>query len=615
MSSRTLIELFEGRVSDFGDAVALRQPAEDGGWRDVSYAEWLRGSTLLAAGLAELGVAAGDRVAIVSSTRAEWVLADQAIFLAGAVSVPLYETSRPRQMRMMLEDAGAVAVLVEDPRQLEKLLRVVDELPALRSVVYFDDLARGGEGGAEVSLRLDELDTSSLGDRLLPLSRLRELGARALGADANIVRTRRLAVTPDSLASIVYTAGTTGRPRGVALTHRAFVAQVEANLLALPLSASDEQVLFLPLAQIFARAIYMTTMAAGCVTTFSRGYAWVPAELAERNPTLLVAVPQVFQRLYDTARKVFVRGSERRERAARRFVEVARRRSAHKTGGAKLTVVDRAELVLADASLLRNLRVAFGTRFRFAVSGGAPMPTELVEVFHGAGVPILEGYGLTEHCAAAAVNRPDALRPGTVGRPLPGVEVRIAADGEVLLRSECVMRGYWNDAEATAAALAGAWLHTGDIGEFDGQTLRITDRKRDIIVTAAGRHIAPKAIEAQLEALPWVAHAVVHGDSRPFLSALITLRREAIVAWAAENGLGGSSFDTLASHPKVFELLDRAIQQVNAELPRAECVRRFAILPDDFSWESGELTATWKMRRQFVTEKYRSVLDGFYAAS
>lgn len=614
MPARTLVDLFEQRVSESGDAPALRHHDGDS-WATVSFADWLRTSTLLAAGLVRVGVEVGDRVAILSSTRIEWVYADQAILLAGGTVVPVYETIRPRQARIILDDAGASVVFVEDPHQLSKLLEVIGELPSVRHIVYFDELGQLPEidTSGRTHLRLDDLSIAEeVRSRLIPLSQLREMGARALGADPNTVSERRRRIVEESLASIVYTAGTTGRPRGVALAHSAFVAQVDGNLLALPLGPSDEQVLFLPLAQILARSIYLTMAVAGGVSTFSRGMGWFERDVQATNPTLIVGVPRVFEKILENVRRRIIGGSEMRKRLAARADAIAIERSEAREGLRPWGLTARLRYASAEALYFAPLRRVFGKRFRFAVSGGSQMRLERLRILDGAGIQILEGYGLTEHCGAVSVNRPDDNRIGTVGRPLPGVELRIASDGEILVRSSCVMREYWKDPEATVAALAGAWLHSGDIGELDGNHLRVTDRKRDVFVTDTGRVVAPSPIEAQLQASPFIEHAIVHGDGRRFLSALVTLNGPAVREWAADHGLGRLTNGQLATHPEVFALISGVIDGVNAELPRAEAIGRFAVLGDDFSTNSGELTATGKTRRLFVTRKYASVLDGFY---
>ncbi len=613
MGVKTLIDVFEERVSDSGDAAGLRFRTDEG-WTSLSFSDWLRSSTLVAAGLVRLGVEAGGRVGLLSRTRPEWVVADQAILVAGAVCVPVYETNRPRQCRLVLEDSGCSVVFVEDPAQLEKVLSVYPELPDLRAIVYFDEIGETRQqDGSRKSLRLEALRIDERPrPKVMPLSELRELGARALGADPNIVMARRRAVLPAHTASLVYTAGTTGTPRGVMLSHRNFVAQIEANRLALPIGADDEQLIFLPLAQVYARSIYMTGIAAGCVTTFA-GVRDLEGAFREVAPTLFIGVPRIFEKTFERTVAAAAGSSRARRKLALRTLRLAGRRSRVLRGSDdRLGPLERAELALGERLFLRRLGSAFGPRLRFAICGGATLSVELTEYFHAAGTLVLQGYGLTEHCAAATVNRVDDFRFDTVGRPMPGVDVRIADDGEVLLRSASVMKGYWNRPDETRETVADGWLHTGDIGEFDGTWLRITDRKKDVIVTAGGKTVAPGPIELALREIPLIDHAVVYGDGRPHLAALITLNENEVTTWAKSSGLGDLPFDQLCQHPEVYRQVDDAIEEVNRDLPRVEAVKRFAVLRADFTLESGELTATWQTRRRFVTEKYRALLDGLY---
>ncbi len=613
MAAKTLVDLFERRVSESGDAVALRH-YDDGMWKPLSWSRWLSGVTRMAAGLIALGVERGDRIAILSRTRLEWVFADQAALAAGASVVPLYHSTLPRQISIILRDAGATILFVEDPHQLERVLSVRDELPGIRHVITFDELATldaPDEQGRAV-IRLDDVEAWDPDDPwVLTLSRLLELGAAAIGDDPNVVLDRRRHITADDIASIVYTSGTTGRPRGVVLTHANFVAEVEANALALPLDEQDEQILFLPLSHIFARVTYLTAVHTGCVTTFSRGLQHLATELRQVRPTLVVGVPRVFEKVFERVVNAGgVRPDGVRRRAVERTVGLATR--VGRGGRSSLGLLDRAAFEVADRALLARVREFFGGRLRFAVSGGAPLSEDLCAFFHGAGVLLLEGFGLTENCAAATVNRPDDARIGTVGKPLLGVDVRIADDGEILLRGPNIMRGYWQDDAATAAALVDGWLHTGDIGEIEDGYLRVTDRKKDIIVTAGGKNIAPQPIETALCAIPYVDHALVHGDRRRYLTALVTLRRDTVEAWAAHHDLGNLAFEELRHHSRVFELIRQHIDEVNRELAGYETIKRFAILDSDFDPNSGELTPTWKTRRRFVTDKYRAVLDSLY---
>lgn len=605
MASRTLIDVFDDRVSASGDAPALRQH-EQGQWRSVSFADWYRASTLIGAGLASLDVAPGARVAIVSRSRLEWAYCDLGVLVAGGVTVPIFPTNRARQCRIILDDAGATAVIVEDVDQLEKLLVVAEELTTVRHVVLIDP-TRGDPDAFEPAMER----ARATWDSVQTMSALLEAGARALGADANVLQRRRRGVTSDTLASLVYTAGTTGRPRGVELTHGAFVAQLDANGLAVPIDERDEQVLLLPLAQIFARVTLLTAMSQGCVTSFSRGMGHLLEDMQERRPTLLVGVPRVFDALYRGWRERWARGAVG-EKLADHLRQLALRRSRAGNGSPERGRWTGVQMSLANVAAFRDVRRLFGGRLRFAITGGAPMPVELAEFFVGAGVPVLEGYGLTETCAAATVQRISDRRPGSVGTPLPGVEVRIADDGEILIAGPSLMRGYWGLPGETAQTLVDGWLCTGDVGRVEDGHLYITDRKKDLIITAGGRNIAPAPLEEALEELPLVNHAVVHGDKRDYLTALVTLDADAARRWAEGRGIAASDPERLAGDAALYAEIDAAIAALNAELPPAEAIRRFAILPGDFRLESGELTETWKKRRTFVTRKYRAVLDGLY---
>lgn len=603
MASRTLIDVFDDRVAASGDSAALCY-FDQGHWRTVSFAEWYRSATLLAAGLVALGVEAGARVAVLSRSRPEWVYGDLGVLMAGGVSVPVFPTNRARQCRIILDDAQSSAVLCEDYTQLRKLLD--DRSAAVKHVVVFDE--RGDDVDASRALLAQGRETF---ETCCTLGELLERGARALSMDANVLQRRRRDVTADTLASLVYTAGTTGRPRGVELTHGAFVAQLDANGLAVPIDDRDEQVLVLPLAQVFARVILLTAMSAGCVTTFSRGFAQFQADLQERRPTLIVGVPKVFDALYRSWRLRWARGAVG-DRLVEHIRKLALRKARTQEGEGAPNRWTGVQLSLLNLGAFRDVRRMLGGRLRFAITGGAPMPVELAEFFVGAGVPVIEGYGLTETCAAVSVQRVSDRRPGSVGPPLPGVHVEIAEDGEILVGGPILMRGYWGLPQDTAAVLEDGLLRTGDVGRLEDGHLYITDRKKDLIITAGGRNIAPMPLEEALQELPLVGHAVVHGDARDYLTALVTVDADAGMRWAEQQGLAPLSLDALVESAALYSEIDASIRKLNGELPPAEAIRRFAILPGDFRLESGELTETGKKRRTFVTRKYRAVLDSLY---
>ena len=603
MASRTLIDLFDERVSSRGDHAALRYWSS-GRWAEVSYADWNRRANLLAAGLVDAGVGQGERVALISSTRLEWALSDMAIAMAAGVSVPVYPTSRARQCALILDDAGATTAIVEDGAQLEKLLSARDAMPALKRVVVIDETC----GDAERCRALVNEAQEVLEGGCVVFAELLERGGLALGRDPNIVNRRRGSVEAGSLASLVYTAGTTGRPRGVALSHGAFVEQLEANGLVVALRETDVQLLVLPLAQIFARTAYLSVMAAGAVTTFSRGFRSIAQDFTEVRPTVFVGVPRVFETLARGWQESFAQGP-----IGQRLIEgiraLARERA---SADGRWTGLRQLRYSVANVAAYRGVRQVFGGRLRFAITGGAPMRVELSEFLLGAGVPLLEGYGLTETCGAATVQQLGGRVRSTVGAPLPGVEVRLAEDGEILISGGTLMDGYWGQPEETAEVLRDGWLSTGDIGEWVGDELRITDRKKDLIITAAGRNVAPAPIERALQDIPLVEHAIVHGDARDHLAALVTLDVAEAKRWADGNGRAGLRPEELRTDPGVYAAVDEAIKELNMQLAPGDAVRAFAILPDALKLEAGELTETGKKRRLFVARKYRSLLDALF---
>ncbi len=613
MSARTLPALFEERVASSGDAVALRGRVGDE-WRTLTWTEWYRASLKVAAGLNALGVAAGDRVAILSRTRIDWPVVDFGVALCGAVSVPLHDVLLPRQLAMVLADADVRVAIVEDPAQLAKVLRVQDALPALRHIVFLDEVSLPDGGGEAV--RLEDVDGYDPRDpRVMGLPRVRELGSGALASNPNCVLDRVRVLRPDSIACVAYTGGATGRPRGAELTHGNFVAAVDALSLVLPTGPADVQLIFLPLSLALGRITYLTAVATGAVTALVPGPTRLAVDMRTIEPTVVVGVPRVFEKVYARLVAGELGRAPIPPRALQRALDVAERWSRAATAGRPVPWLLTAQRALAERALLHALRAVFGGRLRFAVCAGAPLAPELAHALHGAGLKVLEGYGLTESTAIAAINRPDRFRFGTAGEALPGIELRLDDDGEILVRGPTVMRGYRGDPDATAAVLVDGWLRTGDLGEFVDGFLRVTGRKSDVLLTSAGRQVAPSPIESALRASPYVAEAVVVGDGRPAVAALVTLEDDAVAAWARENAVPTMDPAALRRHPAVYQLVRGVVDDVNAELPPYEQIRRFAILDEDFGASSGELTPGGTARRRFIAEKYRGVVDALYAGA
>ncbi|MGL5818392.1 MAG: AMP-dependent synthetase/ligase [Phycicoccus sp.] len=554
------------------------------GWVDVTAAAFAAEVTALAQGFAAAGVEVGDAVGIMSRTRYEWTVADFALWTAGAVPVPIYETSSAEQVQWILSDSGAVGIVVETARHRAVVEQVRGSLPGLRHVWSVD-------GGDIDRLGLEGTD---LGER--------ELESRRSGLDR------------DTLATIIYTSGTTGRPKGVELTHGNFLALAEnaAEELATVLRTEGAStLLFLPLAHVFARFVEVLAVTAGVRMGHSSDLTTLLDDLAGFRPTFVLAVPRVFEKIYNSAEA----GAEQsgRGRVFAGAVAAATAWSEAQDGDAAVPVGLRVRHALFDRLVYSRLRDALGGRMQYAVSGGAPLGTRLGHFFRGAGITVLEGYGLTETTAPATVNRPGALRIGTVGQPLPGVGVRIDDDGEVLVHGTGVFRGYHGRQTATAEALVDGWLRTGDLGDLDNDGfLRITGRKKEMLVTAGGKNVAPAVLEDRLRAHPLVGQCIVVGDGQPFIAALVTLDHEMYPGWAATHGLDDVPFARARTDERVLAEIQRAVDEANAAVSTAESIRRFTVLDTDFTVESGHLTPSLKLKRGVVLRDFSDEVDALY---
>jgi long-chain acyl-CoA synthetase len=574
---KSAVDVFRDRVARSGSRTALRHKVGTE-WQAMSWDEWGAASREIAAGLLATGVAPTDRVAIFASTRLEWVLCDVGALQAGAVVVPIYPSSLPDQAQHILADSGAVVAIAEDAQQLAKLAAVKDRLPALRRVVL--------------------LSGTDDRDWVTTLGAVREEGRAWLAAHPARLGEIAAAIDPAQTATIIYTSGTTGPPKGVVLTHANLVFEIGAVENLLGLGEEDEQLLFLPLAHSFARVVEWACIAIGASTAFAEGLPQLVPNMGEVRPTFVAAVPRVFEKAYAKMQATF---AEKRKKAiARKIVDWSlaqgRERSEKQRRGEP---AESWRYRMADRLVFQKVRATFGGRLRFFVSGGAPLSAEIAEFFHAAGILVLEGYGLTETTAAATCNRPDSYRFGTVGPALPGVEIKIAADGEILIRGGNIMTGYWNAPAATAEVLdADGWFHSGDIGVIEeGGHVRITDRKKDIIVTAGGKNVAPQNIENDLKAsCPLVSQAVVLGDRQKFLVALLTLTEEA-------------ARDRAAAESVVAD----AVATLNKRLASYETIKRHKILDQDFTEESGELTPSLKVKRKVVSERHRAEIEKLYS--
>ncbi len=592
-SFHSIPDMWAYRVGSTPRSPALSSPVGDG-WQTLTWAEADARVRAIASGLLEAGLQPEHRVAICAGTALEWILADIGIQHAGGATTAIHAGSTDAEIAWILEDSASEWVFVDTPKLIARLQAMRAELPRLRGVISFCAPLPGDEA-------------------TIPLAALEARGRTWHAAHPTKLDEVRRAIRPDQLSTLIYTSGTTGIPKGVELTQDAWVYEAEAIDKLDIVNAADKQYLFLPLAHVFARVMELVFIRLGVHTAVDGRTDRLLANMVATQPTWMACAPRVMEKLHnEILRSVRARGT-----AAwltfRWSLEVGKRVSRARQKGEPLSGVLRLENKLATAVVFRHVREGFGGRLRFIISGGAPLSKEIAEFFHALDVLICEGYGLTESSAASTVNTPESYVFGTVGRPLPGCEVRIAHDGEVLLRSRGVMRGYHNLPEATAEALVNGWLHTGDIGRIlDSGHLQITDRKKDLIVTSTGKNVAPTHFQNLLLARsPLVSHVLLHGDRRPFCTALVTLHVAAVKDWAKEEGVSGE-IEELTARPELRLLVQQAIDDVNREVPPWERARRFAILPHDFTVENGLLTPTLKPRRKAIEAHFRTILDGFY---
>jgi long-chain acyl-CoA synthetase len=582
----------EGSLADLPARNAAEAPTEtafsrktpSGGWTHLTWSQFAEDVAAVAKGLVAEGVQPGDRVGLMSRTRYEWTLLDFAAWTAGAVVVPIYETSSPEQVQWILSDSDAQLVVVETPSHRGVVDQLRGDLPSLRHVVTIED------GG---------------------LDALREKG-RAVSDEE--LASRKTGLDRRSVATIIYTSGTTGRPKGCELTHGNFLDLAEnaiEKLGQVVLTENASTLLFLPLAHVFARFIEVLCVTGKARMGHSADIKTLLDDFAGFQPTFVLAVPRVFEKIFNSAEakasaegkgKIFLRAAT---------VAIAYSEALDE-GGPGLSL--RLQHALFDRLVYGKLRAAMGGKVRYAVSGGAPLGTRLGHFYRGIGVVILEGYGLTETTAPVAVNTPDKIKIGTVGPPLPGTGIRIADDGEVLLKGVGVFTSYHGNPTATADAIVDGWFHTGDVGELDDDGyLRITGRKKEILVTAGGKNVAPAVLEDRLRAHPLVSQCIVVGDQKPFVGVLVTLDEEMWPLWAKSHGLEGVTLEQARTHPHVLEALQEAVDRANEAVSKAESIRKFAVLSGDFTEANGYLTPSLKLKRNVVMKDFSDEVDKLYA--
>ena len=619
--TQTLIEnrppsvagLFLERVAATPDAEAYRHPVPPASgegpddWQSLTWAQAAERVYAIAAGLIELGVQPEQRVALASSTRLEWILTDLGIMCAGAATTTVYPQTNADESAYILSDSESRVLIAEDAAQLAKARDKRAELPDLTHVVVID--AAGADTSEDWVLTLDEL---------------RRRGAARLEKDPQLIKERVGALTKDQLATLIYTSGTTGRPKGVRPPHDCWSYMAKAISATGLVTKDDVQYLWLPLAHVFGKVLTSGQIEAGHVTAVDGRVDKIIENLPVVQPTYMAAVPRIFEKVYNgVAAKARAGGGAKYKifqwaaGVAREYAKVTQD-NFKRTGTASAPAGLRTKHAVADRLVYAKIREAFGGRLRACISGSAALAPEIGYFFPGAGIHILEGYGLTESSAASFVNPGEAYRTGTVGKPLPGTEVRVADDGEILLRGPGIMEGYHKLPEKTAEVLeADGWFHTGDIGELspDGY-LRITDRKKDLIKTSGGKYIAPAEVEGQFKAVcPYVSNILVHGADRNFCTALIALDEIAITEWAKENGLEGRPYAEIVAAPATVEMVDGYVKQLNEGLQRWQTIKKYRLLPRDLDVEHGEITPSLKLKRPVVEREYKGLIEEMYAGS
>jgi long-chain acyl-CoA synthetase len=600
--SQTIADLLPHTVSGHAARPAVRFK-RDGAWHDVTYGELGDIVTEIGLGLIDLGIEPGERLSILANTRPEWSYVDMAATSAGTVVVPIYQTNSPEECHWVLSDSDACAVVCEDEEQLAKIVEIRDRLPHLRTIIVIDPPAsdpqsNGSKAGIE-----------ALG--AITLEQVRERGRTRSAAELDA---RRAAVRPEDPFTFIYTSGTTGPPKGCVLTHHNYRAIIDMVSEVREITEEEVIYLYLPLAHSYALLVQLAAFSLGSTLAYFGGDTkQIVPELLEVKPTYLPSVPRVFEKIYTIAHGAIEAQSPAEQKRAQQAIELGVKVRDMINRGEAIPEQMQQQFDEADEQLYKNVRAIFGGNVRHATSGAAPIAHEILEFFYACGIPVFEGYGMTETATAATVSTLENHRFGTVGRALPGVELRIAEDGEILIKGPNIFDGYHNQASTSFGAVEGGWLHTGDLGSIDEDGyLSITGRKKDIIITAGGKNLTPANLENDLKQCRWISQAMMHGDQRPYPVVLITLDEEEMPAYAREHGLS-EDIPSLAQDPSVHALIQKEIDRANAKYAQVEQVKKFVILDHDLSQATGELTPTLKVKRNVVNEKYAPIFDALYA--
>jgi long-chain acyl-CoA synthetase len=588
-------QMFRNRVAMTPTTEAFRFPKAGGGWESVTWRQVGDRVDNIAAGLISLGINPEDRVALASGTRYEWVVADFAILNAGGATTTVYPTTNAADVAYIVANSGSRIVIAEDQTQVDKLREYRDDVSAVEKVVVID-----GDGDGEWVMTLGELE---------------ERGRKVLEESPATVNDRIDAIRPDQLATLIYTSGTTGKPKGVRLLQKSWTYTAAAMDSLGVLSDKDLNYLWLPLSHAFGKVMLALPLQIGFPTVVDGRVDKIVENLAIIRPTIMGAVPRIFEKVHGRINEMMANEGGFKKTMFDWAIGVGVQVSRHKQAGHGVSPLLAAQYKAADKLVLSKIRDRFGGRLRFFISGSAALDREIAQWFDAIGVVVLEGYGLTETSAASSLNRPSAYRFGTVGWTLPQTDVKIAVDGEILLKGPGVMEGYHNMPEATAETIEpDGWFHTGDIGELDAEGfLRITDRKKDMFKTSQGKYVAPSAISAQFKGIcPFASEIIVYGEGKPYCVALVSLDADGLKEWAAANGLGDKSFSEIARDPKTFEAVEGYVAQLNKHLNRWEQVKRFSIIDRELTVENGDLTPSLKLKRKVVVDNFHDKIDGLY---
>ena len=588
-----IVLAMKDRVNDI-PAVKFKR---DNTWHTYSWKQYFEEIEIVALGLLGLGVETGDRVAIFSNTRMELCLADWGILGIGAVTVPIYQTMTPEDLEYVLNNSGSKILIMENRATMKVFNQIKERCPGIEKVIMIEEDSSSGSGN-------------------LSWGELQKMGTdrKKIAANSDEFTQRCQKIKIDDTATILYTSGTTGLPKGVVLAHRQGLSEVSECFTYVGVTVNDVSLTFLPYAHILGRIEHWGAAYIGYTLAFAESIDKIRTNLIEIQPTILVAVPRIFEKVY-SAIWAQVESNIASNKIFRWALAIGLRVAEQKLKHEPISLALFAQLQIAKKLALKNVTAAFGGHLRFAISGGAPMPRDIANFFHACDILILEGYGLTETTAAITVNAPFDYRFGSVGKPVGDVELKIAEDGEILVRSDKVMKEYYQDAQATQEAFTDRWFHTGDIGEImPSGDLKITDRKKDLIKTAGGKYVAPQRLEGLLKAHSFISNILIHGDQKKYIVALLTLDKGFVLSFARDKGIQYSDYAMLLQNPQIQEMVRKGVAETNRHLASYETIKRFTILPDDFTVEGGELTPSLKVKRKVLDKKYKREIDALYSA-